>query len=101
MGRSLLLIIFLIVTSISVSAQKVNDRFQLNCNRTNESIAIDGVLDEETWKSADVARDFHMIQPMDTALAEAKTEVRVAYDDKNFYISAICYIKSPGSIFLE
>ncbi len=101
MERSLLIIIILFFTAFSVSAQKVNNRFQINCNRTNETITIDGVLDEETWKNAHVAQDFHMIQPMDTALAEAKTEVRVAYDDKNFYISAICYIKSPGSIVVE
>jgi len=53
----------------SVFAQKVNDNFRITCNRAADIIHIDGVLDEATWINADVARDFHMIQPMDTALA--------------------------------
>lgn len=88
----------LLLLSHSIFAQKVNDKFQINCNKSIDEINIDGIIDEETWANADVAKDFHMIMPMDTSLANAKTEVRVAYDDKNFYISAVCYLKSPGAI---
>jgi len=98
MARSSVLSIFSFLFITSAFAQKVNDNYLLYCNRASEIIHVDGVLDEQTWLSADVARDFHMIQPMDTALAEAKTEVRVAYDDKNFYISAVCYIESRKNI---
>ena len=101
MGRLILVNIFLFLLAHSILAQKVNDKFQLYCNRTTDKISIDGVLDEATWINADVAKDFHMIQPMDTALAEAKTEVRVAYDDKNFYISAECFIKNRDDIVVE
>jgi hypothetical protein len=94
-----LTVFFLLATS--VSAQKVNDEFILYCNRAAEEIDIDGVLEETTWLNADVAKDFHMIQPMDTALAEARTEVRVAYDDKNFYMAAICYITGRDAIIVE
>jgi hypothetical protein len=92
---------FLLLLTQSVIAQKVNDNYLLKCNRVTDEINVDGVLDEMTWINADVARDFHMIQPMDTALAEAKTEVRVAYDDKNFYISAECFIKNREDIVVE
>ncbi|MDZ7606399.1 MAG: hypothetical protein U5K79_12625 [Cyclobacteriaceae bacterium] len=95
MGRKISFILFFLFLTNSISAQKVNNGFQINCNRSTSEIVVDGVLDEATWINADVAGDFHMITPMDTALAEAKTEVRVAYDDKNFYISAVCYIQSP------
>lgn len=91
------LIIFLLLAEI-IFAQKVNDKFEVQCNRATDEIIIDGRLDEETWKNADVAEDFHMILPMDTSLANAKTEVRVSYDEKHFYISAVCYIKSPDAI---
>ena len=101
MGRLISINIFLLLLAHSVFAQKVNDKYQVNCNRSVDAMHIDGVLDEETWIKADVARDFYMIQPMDTAYAEAKTEVRVAYDDKNFYISAECFIKNPESIVVE
>ena len=98
MGRSISVYFFLFLLTHSIFAQKVNDKYQINCNKSLDEISIDGVLDEETWINADVAKDFHMILPMDTSLANAITEVRVAYDDKNFYISAVCYIKNPGSI---
>ena len=98
MGRTVLSIIFLFSLSYITQAQKVNDKFQVFCNKATDRIVVDGIIDEKTWVAADVAKDFHMIMPMDTSLAHAKTEVRVAYDDKNFYISAVCYIKSPGSI---
>ena len=91
---------FIILLSYSALSQKVNDHFNILCNRATDQIQIDGVLDEDTWINADVATDFHMIMPMDTSLANAKTEVRVSYDDKNFYISAVCYLKSPGSIIV-
>ena len=81
MGR-VVRIFFLLLYVQSVFAQKVNDNFQINCNRATDEINIDGVLDEATWINADVAKDFHMIQPMDTALAVAKTQARIAYDDK-------------------
>lgn len=98
MRKSKKAILFFIFLGHTIFAQKVNDKFQIHCNRSLDAISVDGVLDEQTWINADVAKDFHMILPMDTSLANAKTEVRVAYDDKNFYISAVCYLKSPGSI---
>lgn len=98
MGRILHILLLSIIFGSSLFAQKVNNNFEVHCNKTQEEIRIDGVLDETTWQQADVARDFHMIMPMDTSLANAITEVRVAYDEKNFYISAVCYLKSPGSI---
>lgn len=88
----------MLLATQTLLAQKVNENFKLLCNRATDGISIDGVLDEETWINADVAEDFHMIMPMDTSLANAITEVRVAYDDKNFYISAVCYLKEPGAI---
>ena len=78
MKWSISVIVFFSFFSHSIFAQKVNNGFNLSCNRVTDEINIDGVLNETTWVNADVARDFHMIQPMDTALAEAKTEVRVA-----------------------
>ena len=80
---------------------KVNNDYNLYCNKTLDEITIDGVLDEETWQKADVADDFHMMMPMDTSLANAITEVRVAYDDKNLYMSAIMYLKEGSDIVVS
>ena len=73
------------LTLMSQDINKVNNDYNLYCNKTLDEITIDGILDEETWQKADVADDFHMMMPMDTSLANAITEVRVAYDDKNLH----------------
>ena len=83
---------------LTLRAQKVNDSYNVMCNRAVDEIKVDGILDEQTWLEADVAENFYMILPMDTSYANAITEVRVAYDEKNFYLSAVCYTAGPGSI---
>jgi len=62
---------------------------------------IDGMMNEETWKNAEVADNFYMVSPMDTSYAHALTEVRMAYDEKNLYILAICYKPRPGPQMVE
>ena len=37
----------------------------------------------------DVATDFYMVLPMDTSRAQLRTEVRMAYDKKYLYVSAV------------
>jgi hypothetical protein len=86
---------------LAQKVNKVNSDFDLLCNRTLDEIKVDGILDEQTWQKADVAKDFYMIMPMDTSLANAKTEVRVAFDDKNLYMSAIMYLKENSDIVVS
>lgn len=54
-------------------------------------INIDAKMDEKAWANATVTGDFWLQAPIDGALATAKTEVRMLYDDKNIYIYAIMY----------
>ncbi|MBT8326829.1 MAG: carbohydrate binding family 9 domain-containing protein, partial [Bacteroidia bacterium] len=63
----------------------------LNISRAVGEIKIDGELNETAWKNCEIAKDFYQSVPVDTAFANTKTEVRVTYDDKYLYISAICY----------
>ncbi len=58
-------------------------------------------MDEPAWQDAEVAGNFRMVLPMDTSFAKVKTEVRMAYDDKNVYILAICYKAFPGQSMVE
>lgn len=92
---------FFIFFSTYLSAQKINDAYEIHCNKAVDEIIIDGVLDELSWQNAEVADNFFMMLPMDTSYANAKTEVRVTYDEKNFYISAICYDDLPGGYVVE
>ena len=69
---------------------------------TSERIVIDGKLNEEVWKTAEVAKDFQMIAP-DNGKPEEKskrTEVKVVYDNEAIYVGAILY-DDPSKIRKE
>lgn len=83
-------------------AQKINDNFRLHIAKTNQNIEIDGLLQEPVWNQCDVAENFHMIQPVDTALATQFSEVRMTYDDHNLYLSLIFFNNSiKGNYIIE
>ena len=82
-------------------AQKKNAAFQLPIHKTTDLITVDGKMNEAAWQNATPATDFHMVLPMDTSLAKVKTEVRVTYDDKYFYILATCYKELRGNNMVE
>ncbi len=97
---------FLIVATILMgtywaTAQKKNADYVLNIRRATSPIVVDGVRDDRAWQDAEVAKDFHMILPFDTSMAEVLTEVQMAYDDQNIYLIAVCYTKEPGPNFVE
>lgn len=52
---------------------------------------IDGKLDDEVWKSAQVLKDFFQTSPGDNIPASKPTEVMLGYDEKNLYIAFKCY----------
>lgn len=85
----------------ALAAQKKNDLFELHIRKATSSIVIDGEVNEQTWKDADIADNFYMVLPMDTSLAKVPTEVRMAYDEHNLYIIAVCYLIKPGPYIVE
>ncbi len=54
-------------------------------------ILVDGRLDEAAWAEADVAVDFTQQFPTDTVLADARTEVRLTFDDRFLYVGIVCW----------
>src|SRR5689334_9934819 len=101
MGKFLCLISFFFSFFVSVQAQKKNAAFALPIHRTTAPIHIDGKIDEEVWKTSEVARDFYMVLPMDTSRASVKTEVMMTYDSSKLYLLAICYNALPGPYMVE
>ena len=80
----------LILLSVSLLAQN-KPGTGLGIKKAKGAIKLDGILDEQDWTDATVAKDFYLNFPVDTALAPFQTEARVTYDDHNFYVSFICY----------
>jgi hypothetical protein len=99
--RAGLPLFILCLVSLSGFSQKKNASFLIHIHHVTDPIIIDGRLNEQSWQKAEVARNFFMILPMDTSFANVKTEVRMAYDSKFFYISAICFNGKAGPHMVE
>lgn len=69
----------------------LKERFQIHANEAIDQIVIDGLVEEQTWLDAEVGTDFWQKLPYFAEHTDPKTEVRLAYDDKFLYVSAICF----------
>lgn len=59
---------------------------------------LDGKVDEEFWLAIPPSGDFRMTVPIEGGEPTQKTEIRIAFDDENLYISAILYDTDPSGI---
>ena len=83
------------------AAQKINYGFEYHIKKTNIPIKIDGSSQDEVWQHAETAGSFFMALPMDTSKARVQTDVKMAYDDHNLYIIAICYLLKKHPYMVE
>lgn len=67
------------------------DKYSIHIKKSKTPIKLDGLLDEDAWKSADMAKDFFLNRPYDSSFAKLQTEVKVLFDDNFIYVGAICY----------
>ena len=93
--KKLLPFVFILL-AFTATAQKINESFQFHIKPATSKITIDGILDDEAWKNTDVAKDFWLKFPTDTARANFQTEVRMTHDDNFLYIAAICFKANDG-----
>ncbi len=64
--------------------------------RSSAPIVLDGVLDDVAWQTTEVASDFRQYFPYDSSLANAQTEIRLAYDEQFIYVGAKMYNSGSG-----
>jgi hypothetical protein len=69
----------------------------------NFKLKIDGVLDDEAWKTAPVAKDFFEYRPNAGAKEayDSRTEVYILYDNTGIYIGGYCHEKTMDSVSTE
>jgi hypothetical protein len=96
-----LLLLLLSFSCFSVYSQKKNAAYEIHIQRAHCPMRMDGVLDEPAWGRAEVADSFFMVLPMDTSRAQVKTEVRMTYDSRFMYLSAVCYDAVAGPYMVE
>jgi len=63
-----------------------------------EPIVVDGLLDEEAWRRAEVGRDFTMREPEDRRPATEATEFSVLYTPSTLYFGIRAFDSTPGAI---
>lgn len=100
MNKGYIFSIFLLIIGSHFSfAQKkiINTKYSI------EKINIDGRLDEEGWKKAEIATDFVMYTPDNgKPINENKrTEVKILYDNDAIYLAATLYDETPNKIKKE
>ena len=71
--------------------------------RITKSPTIDGILNENFWQKAQLAKDFVMFQPGDgkPEHKNKKTVVKIAYDNTAIYIGATMYDDKPNEIPMQ
>jgi hypothetical protein len=72
------------------------EKYRINISKTNNTINVDGILDEAVWQSADVASHFKRVLPTDTGFAIAQTEVKMTYTESTLYVGITCFDPTPG-----
>jgi hypothetical protein len=72
------------------------DKYRIHIVQTDQPINVDGILDEDPWKTAERTQQFQRVTPTDTGFAKAQTDVMLTYDKSNLYVGIICYDPTPG-----
>ena len=66
--------------------------------RSAHPVVIDGRDDDDVWKNAPVISDFLEFDPVEGKEARFKTEAKVAYDNRNFYVFVRMFDPEPQKI---
>ena len=90
------ILLFLLFSLPVFSQDKV-----INASRTDEVLVIDGYMDEDSWKNAEIATNFLEQTPTEGDPAVFRTEARILYDDNNIYVLGYCYDSSPDSVLTQ
>lgn len=101
--KQLLFFVFCSIPLLAFSGDKEQKRknseaFVYEITKVDNVIEIDGEFLEEDWKSTESTSPFINKWPQDSGLAEAKTSIKLLYDDNFIYVSAICYQKDEDVI---
>ena len=79
----------LVLLCFSAHTQTKNKSFVVK--KVNVEITPDGILDEQSWSTADQANDFWQYFPLDTVQSKKQTEIKMLYDDDNLYVGITVY----------
>ena len=87
------LLLVLLISSTTVFSQEssTRDTYRYNIEKTNSKIKIDGIESPNEWSSYQLINTMYNHNPSDKGVAAYKSEIRLAFDEKNLYIIAKHY----------
>lgn len=88
--KSMKSVFILLLVTTSLWAQNMPGT-QLRIKKAKGEILLDGKLDEADWQQADVAKDWYLNYPVDTAASPFQTEARLTFNEHFLYISFVAY----------
>ncbi len=96
-------LLLFIVFSNFLFSQEIPKPKSVTANRISESPTIDGVLDEDFWQNADMAKDFVMLRPGDgdKEREDMKTTIKIVYNDEAIFFGATMYDPDPSKIGMQ
>src|ERR1700741_1153866 len=97
------LYLFVAFTLIFCASQAQPVVKKLQATKITTAPKIDGVLDEDVWKTAPIATDFVELNPVagHHEKPEERTEVRILYDNTAIYVGARMYETGADKIAHE
>ena len=84
-------------TPPAIIARDAAGRATLRAVRLEEPLGIDGALDERLYRNTPPASDFIQVLPNEGESATEQTEIWVAFDGENLYVSGRCHNAAPES----
>lgn len=90
------LLFFIFFTAIQFIVAQ--GRPSITAVRTDESIKIDGVLDEAIWESISPITEFVQRLPQDGADPSENSQMQIAYNDQYLYFGFIFYDSEPEKV---
>ena len=81
----------------AVMSRDADGRTTVRAVRLAAGIRLDGVLDEEVYRSVQPITDFLQQVPVEGAPASERTEAWIMFDDTNVYVSARVHDSAPES----
>ncbi len=89
--------LFIFVISILINSNNLSATY-VKAVKIVKPPKIDGFLDDDVWKKIPPFTNFQTAEPVSGGKPTEKTELKVAYDDKNLYFGIMCYDSEANKI---
>ncbi|MGE0076621.1 MAG: DUF5916 domain-containing protein [Bacteroidales bacterium] len=96
-----LLVCFLLAHTLFAANDSLHVTRELKALRIQETVHVDGVLNEPEWTLASIADNFIQYEQYNGLPPSQKSEVRVLFDDNALYIGARLFDNCPSCIYKE